>query len=87
MWFPAPIISITRIQLFAVIPSYKEPIEGWTDNINGPLKIVVWTVRGYVHCIHGDPNIPSNMIPVDYCTNSMLAVAWDISKRQVTVTL
>lgn len=65
----------------AVISCYKEPIKGWTDNINGPAKIVVWTVRGYVHCIHGDETIPSNMIPVDYCINSMIAVAWDISKK------
>lgn len=65
----------------AVISCYNEPIEGWTDNINGPSKIVAWTVRGYVHCIHGDASIPSNMIPVDYCINSMIAVAWDISKK------
>ena len=64
-----------------VISCYKDPVKGWTDNINGPCKIVVWTVRGYVHCINGDPSIPANMVPVDYCINSMIAVAWDTHRK------
>lgn len=68
------------MDIIAVISSYKEPLKGWTDNINGPCKLAVWTVRGFIHCIHGDKNQFANMVPVDYCINAMIAAAWDIQK-------
>lgn len=60
---------------------YKDPLPGWTDNINGPSGVVAWTVRGVIHCIWGDPKCRSNIVPVDYCINALIATAWDISLK------
>lgn len=66
-----------------VISSYKD-FAGYTDNLNGPSGIIVWTVRGYVHCIHGDGSARANLVPVDYCINAMIATAWDIHEKWAT---
>jgi len=60
-----------------VMSSYKD-LPGYTDNANGPSGIVAWAARGYIHCIYGDGSKRSNMVPVDYCINALIATAWDI---------
>jgi fatty acyl-CoA reductase len=57
---------------------YKDPLPGYTDNVNGPSGIVAWTVRGYIHTIWGNKNNRANIVPVDYCINAMLVATWDV---------
>lgn len=61
-----------------IISNYKD-FPGHTDNLNGPSGIVAWTVRGFIHTILGDSMKRSNLMPVDYCINALIAVAWDAS--------
>lgn len=63
-----------------VISSYKD-FPGYTDNLNGPSGIVAWAVKGYIHCIYGDSKKRSNLVPVDYCINALVAAAWDIHEK------
>ncbi|KAL7042699.1 hypothetical protein ACKWTF_001249 [Chironomus riparius] len=63
-----------------VISNYKD-FPGYTDNVNGPTGVVVWTVRGYIHCIYGDVTKRANLMPVDYCINALIATAWDIHEN------
>lgn len=63
-----------------VISNYKD-IPGYTDNLNGPSGIVAWTVRGYIHCIYGNSNIRSNLVPVDFCINALITTAWDVHRK------
>lgn len=65
-----------------VISNYKD-FPGYTDNLNGPSGITAWTVKGYIHCIYGDSSKRSNLVPVDYCINALIATAWDISERLI----
>ena len=63
-----------------VISSYKD-LPGYTDNLNGPSGIVAWTVKGYIHCIYGDSQKCSNLVPVDYCINALATTAWDVYEK------
>lgn len=63
-----------------VISNYED-FPGYTDNVNGPTGVVVWTVRGYIHCIYGDVTKRANLMPVDYCINALIATAWDIHEK------
>lgn len=63
-----------------VISSYKD-FPGYTDNLNGPSGIVAWTVKGFIHIIYGDAKIRSNMVPVDFVINALIATAWDIHEK------
>jgi len=63
--------------------TYREPCSGWTDNLYGPGAISVGAVRGFIHCIFGDADKVANLVPVDYCVNALVAVAWDIGQKQL----
>lgn len=65
-----------------VISNYKD-FPGYTDNLNGPSGIVAWTVRGYIHCIYGNSQMRSNLVPVDYCINALISSARDINEKYV----
>ena len=63
-----------------VTSSYKN-FPGWTDNINGFSGVVVSLVKGYSHCWLGYEENASNIAPVDYCINAIVAAAWDVSEK------
>jgi alcohol-forming fatty acyl-CoA reductase len=65
---------------FQIISSYKD-FAGYTDNLNGPSGIVAWCCRGFIHCIYGDAKLRSNLVPVDYCINALIATAWDVHEK------
>uniref|UniRef100_A0A182PIA4 Fatty acyl-CoA reductase n=1 Tax=Anopheles epiroticus TaxID=199890 RepID=A0A182PIA4_9DIPT len=64
-----------------VLSTYREPIAGWTDNLNGPAGLCLWTVKGYVRVIHGNGSKRANLVPVDYCVNAMLVACFDVAAR------
>lgn len=64
-----------------VIPTYKEPVEGWIDNMYGPTGIVVGVGAGLIRVLHVNKKNNAEIVPVDMCVNSLLASAWDISKN------
>lgn len=66
---------------FAVIPSLKEPVPGWIDNMYGPTGIVVGVGTGLLRVLYAKETIQANIVPVDMCVNSMLAAAWDVSTQ------
>lgn len=63
-----------------VVSSYKD-LPGYTDNLNGPAGLFKGIERGFVHCVHIDSNIRSNVLPVDYCINALIATAWEVHER------
>ncbi|XP_062555938.1 fatty acyl-CoA reductase wat-like [Armigeres subalbatus] len=64
-----------------VISTYREPLPGWTDNLNGPSGLCMWTVKGLIHTIWGSASKRANLVPVDYCVNALIAAAYDIMER------
>uniref|UniRef100_A0A182N354 Fatty acyl-CoA reductase n=1 Tax=Anopheles dirus TaxID=7168 RepID=A0A182N354_9DIPT len=66
-----------------VLSTYREPIAGWTDNLNGPAGLCLWTVKGYVRVIHGNRRKKANLVPVDYCVNAMLVAGFDVARRSI----
>uniref|UniRef100_A0A182MGT0 Fatty acyl-CoA reductase n=1 Tax=Anopheles culicifacies TaxID=139723 RepID=A0A182MGT0_9DIPT len=66
-----------------VLSTYREPIAGWTDNLNGPAGLCLWTVKGYVRVILGNGRKKANLVPVDYCVNAMLVAGYDVADRSI----
>ncbi|GAB0091207.1 Fatty acyl-CoA reductase [Sergentomyia squamirostris] len=60
-----------------VLPTAQEPISGWTDNMYGPTGMMVGVGAGLIHVcyVHKDNN--AELVPVDYCVNSILVSAYD----------
>uniref|UniRef100_A0A182NV71 Fatty acyl-CoA reductase n=1 Tax=Anopheles dirus TaxID=7168 RepID=A0A182NV71_9DIPT len=64
-----------------VTSAYREPAPGWVNNFNGPAGMVVPVIRGQVYWCYGADDATVHMVPVDYCVNALLAVAWDNARR------
>ncbi|CAH1117764.1 unnamed protein product [Phaedon cochleariae] len=65
-----------------VMPTYKEPLEGWTNNLNGPVGISLGVVSGTLNVMpyHVGNNM-ADIIPVDSCIAGLIAAAWDVSTK------
>jgi alcohol-forming fatty acyl-CoA reductase len=62
-----------------VCPSYKEPIPGWVDSLNGPPGILVAAGKGALRCLLMDPNSQFEAIPVDGAINGLIMIAKELA--------
>lgn len=65
-----------------MLPIANEPIPGWIDNMYGPTGMLVGVAAGLIRIFHVHKDNNAEIVPVDLCVNSLLAAAWDISKRK-----
>lgn len=61
-----------------VIPTYKEPLKGWIDNMYGPTGIVLGVAAGLLRVLYIHKENRAEIVPVDLCVNSLIASAYDI---------
>ncbi|XP_055532322.1 fatty acyl-CoA reductase wat-like [Wyeomyia smithii] len=64
-----------------VISTYREPLSGWTDNLNGPSGLCMGAVKGFIHVIWGNKVKKANLVPVDFCVNAIIVAAYDIRQK------
>ncbi|PSN32843.1 Fatty acyl-CoA reductase 1 [Blattella germanica] len=65
-----------------VCPAYEEPMPGWVDSKNGPMGVLIGASTGLLRTMRGDGNKKTDLIPVDFAINAMIAVAWHIATTQ-----
>ncbi|KAJ8897180.1 hypothetical protein PR048_002526 [Dryococelus australis] len=56
-------------------PSWREPLPGWVDNLNGPIGLLVAAGKGVLrsmHCVH---KYYAEVIPVDIAVNGLTIIA------------
>ncbi|XP_044011552.1 fatty acyl-CoA reductase wat-like isoform X2 [Aphidius gifuensis] len=59
-----------------IMLSYQEPSPGWTNgNLNGPSSIFTAVGLGIFHIIP-KRHSPTDMVPVDMCTNALISTTW-----------
>ncbi|XP_052891133.1 fatty acyl-CoA reductase wat-like [Anopheles moucheti] len=64
-----------------VTPSYKEPIPGWVDCIQGITGLCIPILKQRLLWYYGEPSACPALTPVDYCIAGMITAACDISVR------
>lgn len=64
-----------------VIPTYKEPLNGWIDNMYGPTGIIIGVAAGLLRVLYIEKDNNAEIVPVDLCVNSLLASAYDIGNN------
>jgi alcohol-forming fatty acyl-CoA reductase len=74
-------LPITIFRPAIVIPTSREPMVGWIDNMYGPSGIVLGVAAGLLRIMHIDSNKRAELVPVDYCVNSLLQGAYDVAKN------
>ncbi|XP_049296774.1 fatty acyl-CoA reductase wat-like [Anopheles funestus] len=64
-----------------VTPSYKEPIPGWVDCIQGVTGLCIPILKQRLLWYYGEPTVCPSLTPVDYCIAGMITAACDIKQR------
>ncbi|XP_047370193.1 fatty acyl-CoA reductase wat-like [Vespa velutina] len=65
-----------------VLPTYIEPTQGWTDNMNGLVGITAGAAMGIIRTNFCDESVNVNIIPGDLTTNVLIVSAWDIANNR-----
>ncbi|KAG5888820.1 hypothetical protein JTB14_016022 [Gonioctena quinquepunctata] len=60
-----------------VIPIWKEPIPGWTDNINGPAGLLIGAGKGVIRTMYCNSDRYADFLPVDIGVNAMILSSYD----------
>jgi len=60
-----------------VIPVWKEPLPGWTDNINGPAGLLIGAGKGVIRTMYCKQEGYADYIPVDLAASALMGAAWN----------
>nr|XP_012220659.1 PREDICTED: putative fatty acyl-CoA reductase CG5065 [Linepithema humile] len=60
-----------------IIPIWKEPIPGWTDNINGPTGLLIGAGKGVIRTMYCNETSYADYVPVDIACNAILLSTWN----------
>lgn len=60
-----------------VVPIWKEPLPGWTDNINGPTGLLIGAGKGVIRTMYCNSERYADFLPVDIAVNGLLCASWD----------
>lgn len=66
-----------------VLPTFKEPIPGWVDNLNGPIGVLLGAGKGVIRSMLCNGATHAEVAPVDLAINGLILVAWDMSSMPV----
>lgn len=66
-----------NIDIFLVIPIWKEPLKGWTDNINGPTGLLIGAGKGVIRSMYCKGDSYADYLPVDVAVNALIVAVWD----------
>ncbi|KAL0858722.1 hypothetical protein ABMA27_011199 [Loxostege sticticalis] len=60
-----------------VTASYKEPMPGWVDNLNGPTGLLVGAGKGVIRTMHCNESYNADIVPVDMVVNACILLAYN----------
>lgn len=79
-----PWLHLYMIKVFfvviAVTAAWREPFEGWVDNVSGITGIMMEIGRGAIRSIICDQRLVVDIIPVDLVVNTLISAAWHITE-------
>ncbi|XP_039437262.1 fatty acyl-CoA reductase wat [Culex pipiens pallens] len=60
-----------------VVPTWREPISGWTDNINGPVGLLIGAGKGVIRSMYCDASGYGDYLPVDFGVSAICVCTWN----------
>lgn len=75
-------LPVVIIRPSIVIPIWKEPLPGWTDNINGPTGLLIGAGKGVIRTMLCDDQGYADYLPVDIAANGILVSTWNFVGRK-----
>ncbi|XP_049767047.1 fatty acyl-CoA reductase 1-like isoform X2 [Schistocerca cancellata] len=65
-----------------VTPVWREPVEGWAPNMNGPVGFFVAGGKGVLRAMLACLNFKTDIVPIDCTANAIIAVAWHFGETR-----
>lgn len=62
---------------FQVIPVWQDPLPGWTNNLFGPLGLLVAAGRGILRSMYCNANAYADFLPVDMTADALQVITYD----------
>ncbi|XP_011880536.1 PREDICTED: fatty acyl-CoA reductase 1-like, partial [Vollenhovia emeryi] len=56
--------------------TWNDPVEGWIDNFNGPVGLMVGVGKGLIRVVRTDPSAIPDNVPVDLVIKVVIIMAW-----------
>jgi len=75
------VLPIVIVRPSIVVASWKEPLPGWIENLNGPTGIVAGAGKGILRTALCKVDKVADFIPVDIPINLAICVAWKIANQ------
>ncbi|XP_058832003.1 putative fatty acyl-CoA reductase CG5065 [Topomyia yanbarensis] len=60
-----------------VVPTWREPLSGWTDNINGPVGMLIGAGKGVIRSMYCNSDGYGDYLPVDFGVSAILVSTWN----------
>nr|QLI62000.1 fatty acyl-CoA reductase 10 [Streltzoviella insularis] len=70
-------IPVMILRPSIVIPIWREPLPGWTDNINGPTGLLIGAGKGVLRTMYCRSDSYADYLPVDVFINGIMVVVWN----------
>ncbi|CAL1681384.1 unnamed protein product [Lasius platythorax] len=67
-----------------VVASWKEPVPGWVDNMNGPTGLMIGAGKGVIRSMLCNANYLADIVPCDMAVNATIALAWQVGSEKST---
>lgn len=64
----------------SVTPSFKEPVPGWVDSLNGPVGVIVAGGKGVIRSMLCSADYEAEVVPVDIAINALILISWKRTK-------
>lgn len=65
-----------------VLPTFREPMPGWVDNLNGPIGVLLGAGKGVIRSMLCEGSNHAEVAPVDLCINGLILVAWEMASTR-----
>lgn len=69
-------LPIVIVRPSIVTASWREPILGWVDNLNGPTGLLAGAGKGVLRTLLCHKDLIADLVPVDICINLLISAAW-----------
>ncbi|XP_029671975.1 putative fatty acyl-CoA reductase CG5065 [Formica exsecta] len=71
-----------QIHFNSMVASWKEPVPGWVDNMNGPTGLIIGAGKGVIRSMLCNANYLTDIIPCDMAVNAVIAAAWQVGTKK-----
>lgn len=73
-------IFVSYDVFLSVTPSFKEPVPGWVDSLNGPVGVIVAGGKGVIRSMLCSADYEAEVVPVDIAINALILISWKRAK-------